>query len=78
MQYFDVENKAWKPLASLTSARDRLTLWFGLYCAETLARNSLSLDGSQEMANAFIVMTCNSSLGKSVDTHVEKLTTYAL
>ena len=38
MRYFDVKDKAWRPLSSLTSARDGLTLWFGLYCTETVGK----------------------------------------
>jgi len=38
MQYFDVKDRSWRPLVSLTSARDGLTLWFGLCCAETVGK----------------------------------------
>ena len=38
MRYFDVRDKAWKPLASLVPATDGLELWSGCYCAETVGR----------------------------------------
>ena len=36
MQYFDVKDKAWKPLASSVPATDGLELWSGCYCVETV------------------------------------------
>jgi len=38
MQYFDVKDNAWRPLASLVPATDGLELWSGCYCAETVGR----------------------------------------
>jgi len=38
VQYFDVEDKAWKPLASLASATEGLKFWSECLCAETVGR----------------------------------------
>ena len=38
MQYFDVEDKAWKPLASLASATEGLKFWSECLWAETVGR----------------------------------------
>ena len=38
MRYFDVRDKAWRPLESLVPAMDGLELWSRCYCAETVGR----------------------------------------
>jgi len=38
MKYFDVRDKAWRPLASLASATDGLTLWGCVFCAKTFGK----------------------------------------
>jgi len=46
LQYFDVKDKAWRPLESLASETDRsVTLWKQCYCTETVG-NKLFIAGS--------------------------------